>query len=141
MIPEYAIIALTLYFEAGTEQHAGRLMVASTIYNQARIRQITPAEACRIGKLYSCWNSIENRNEMQNFYKTATLENDTWYDCIEIALEIEIGHFKPITDATNYYNPRLATHKAWMDQLENRIRVGNHIFGRLPPEKIGKKHK
>ena len=120
-------IALALYIEAAGEPELGIRYVASVLHNRANERNLTYRQVIAQKKQISGWTKAKRRIK----YDEARYEGrNKWELCKRIGTDMAAGRFLPITNATHFYNPRLAN-PSWGRKLVGVKVVGNHKFGRL----------
>ena len=127
MLSELLIIAATLMAEAAGEPLAGKQAVASVIVNRASIS--TQAEVCMAPRQFSCWNAGETEMILR-IRAWVREDSDAWTDCLGLARNMIVGTFQPTVSANHYFNPELST-PSWAPQLQNQVKIGEHIFGEL----------
>lgn len=119
------ILARTIYAEAEGESYAGKMAVASTIWNRAQGKWWMLKYVATQRKQYSCWNGGT----------PSVGTGQAWNDSVAIAKKMLSGEFRPTTRATHYYNPRKANPK-WARTVASvsRERIGNHVFMQVESE-------
>jgi len=126
------VVALTLLSEAEGEPWAGKMMVAETIVNFSREKNITLKEACLWKNRYSCWNGEKQQQKLVNRTADGTLINSqAWKDCIELAKTACQGNYQTSTRATRYFNPAKLSEEKVRKLRESLILVAvvaNHEF-------------
>lgn len=115
------VVAMTIYGEAGIEDLHGKRLVASTIYNNAKLiggdfdRATT--KVCLKRKKYSCWNE-----PFEIDYSSRR-----WSDSVKAAQEIHRKGYKPVTRATHYY-AKYIRKPYWVKSMVYLGSHGQHVF-------------
>ena len=128
-----SVVALTLWGETRGEDHEGKLAAASVIWREAVRNSATVAgrnealvDECLKRKRYSCWQRKE-------FVQSIPKDSDPiWRECVKIAMDMTMGQFKPILEASHYFNPDLVPGR-WPSSWDRSKmvfvkRVGNHDY-------------
>jgi Cell wall hydrolyses involved in spore germination len=129
------LIAMTLYLEAGNQGHDGIVAVASVIWNSAANNSTEAIEAeILTPHRYSCWNGRKPSVKVISMFilRGRLTENPaavlaSWQDCIDIAIAMEHGQFKPTLTATHYHVETLRP-PFWSRKAAVIRRIGKHIF-------------
>lgn len=114
-------VTWTLYHEARGESYAGKLAVATVIYNRSHERNLTLSQVCKQPWQFSCWNSSRTPTRVKSI---------VWNQCEQIAKSMIDGVFKPLDSWNHYYNPSLCT-PSWGEKMYNVVVIQNHKFGKL----------
>ena len=132
-LPSIIIIALTVFLEAAGEPKAGRFAVAEVIATRAQERGISAGEVCLQPWQFSPWNvgqdAVIARHLAGQIVRTEA-ERRVWRECLQLAAQIEAGQIDKGRGFNHFFNPVLCN-PAWADKLQDAVRIGNHIFGRL----------
>lgn len=120
-----SMIGYTIWLEARSETDQGRRAVATVIWNRAggnpaKFHKVLAADA-----QFSCW---DNRAPCR---PSVAIESLGRYQiCLGIGVEMVLGTFRPLADWNHYYNPRKCR-PYWRRDMEDRRKVGNHVFGTI----------
>ena len=115
-LQEREIVAAVLIAEAGGEPVAGMREVAGVIQNRARFSGKTQTQVVTKPLQFSCLNGKSVLALVQQARKHP-----------KFGAALEIAGQKQKTDATHYYNPKLAS-PSWARSLKVTKRIGNHVF-------------
>lgn len=150
--PEQAFcLAQNIFYEAGGESKQGQIAVASVTLNRANDPRF-PNTVCEVVQqtaiskyskklvcafTWYCENDKKGR-EIPVANKDGTV-NQRVYEQFEEASRLAIlvlaGEVKDNTHgATHFYNPSIAQ-PAWATELKKTVKVGNHDFHKLPPQR------
>jgi len=132
MISNILLLTLVIFLESASEPAAGKLAVASVIWNRAEGRAANVEKVLTKRKQFSCLNrglnhAAANAKRMRQGKRGA----EAWLDCVLIAERIMDGTFQPTISANHYYNPSKAS-PSWGEKLRGKVTIGNHTFGELP---------
>ncbi len=114
------MIAFTLYMEAGSEPFAGKMAVASVIWQRAHGNIDEIEEVILAPKQFSCWNHTQ---------EGVSGIGPRWDTCLKIAESMITGTFEPTIQADHYYNPTLCAPR-WAKGMSEVAVIGGHRFMR-----------
>jgi spore germination cell wall hydrolase CwlJ-like protein len=125
------IVALTLCGEAAGEARAGKMAVASVIWNRAGGVPERTAEVCVKPRQFSCWNGG----------KTPVVPDEApsrtaYAECLRIAESQFGGTFKPTVHADHYHAVRVSPR--WAKSMRYAGRIGRHVFYSSAKSEIAK---
>lgn len=119
------VVALTIYHEARGEGVRGMEAVASVIYNRSVERKMSVVDVCLQKDQFSCWKFHEVPKG------DVVLKMDRAFEvCMNLAMHLIRGTFKPTLSANHYYNPKKCRPK-WGRAMRCVKVIGNHRFGRV----------
>lgn len=118
---ESDVIASTLWYEARGEGYRGIDAVASVIFNRAKKSGQSAASECLRRNQFSCWNGKIVARVPRD------AKGRRWDYCRKVAKEIVNRKFKPIFDATHFYNPVLCMPK-WGRKMRTVKWIGDTRF-------------
>lgn len=116
------IIALTLFGEAAGESYAGKLAVASVIWNRANGNPERLTQVCKAPKQFSCWNSGAPKVPQD------VPSQNAWAECAEIASTMLDGSFEPTTEANHYFALWMQKRPSWAASMTELETIGRHVF-------------
>ena len=125
------VIARTIWAEARENGEDGMRAVASVIYNRGAGEIGRMTQVIKIPKQFSCWNKMTPA-DWTNF-KMKERSGPEWEIANQIAAEIVNRQFRPITDATHYYNPH-KVNPSWAyagGKLRPNELIGDHRFMKI----------
>lgn len=137
------MLTRTLYREAMDQDRAGRLAVASVIWNRADGDPENFPAVLKEKEAFSCWNDM-TKSDWKNFKYTIPTDGLTsvfysrkntqiWNECLEIAKRLAAKDFEStIGDRNSYLNPKTASEKAkktWGKKMD--LQMKDHKFGYL----------
>lgn len=114
------IVARTLWGECRGESLAGKLAVASVIWNRAQGKTDRLARVCLKPRQFSCWNNGD--------LLEAVMDGDAGSECELIACGMFAGEFSPTLEATHYHAAQVTPW--WTPGMEYCGQIGNHLFYR-----------
>jgi spore germination cell wall hydrolase CwlJ-like protein len=121
------IIARTLWAEGRNGGEKSMRGVASVIHKRGQNDPDKMVKAIKVKYAFSCWNKMNWKD-----FTFKQREGIEWGIANRIALELMNGTFKPIVDATNYYNPDKVTHIPSWAYINGKHRpyvlLGGHRF-------------
>lgn len=115
------VIALTLLAEAGGEPWAGKMAVASVIYQRAGGDPAKMEAVCLAPRQFSCWNAGKAPVVRQDAPTRAAMA-----ECTAIAKSLAEGYFRATIDADHYHT--LAVNPAWNKNMAEVATIGRHRF-------------
>lgn len=121
---EIYCLAQNIYFEARSENLAGRYAVADVVLNRVRSPKY-PSTVCEVIK-YKCHFSwyCDGKSD------TPKASGKAWKDSVSIARSILLEKkFLGISDGATHYHATYVT-PFWSNSLNKVGRIGNHIFYR-----------
>lgn len=116
------IIALTIFGEAAGEPHAGKMAVASVIWNRANGNPERLTQVCKAPRQFSCWNAGAPRVPRDQPSQNA------WAECADIASTMLDGSFEPTTEANHYFATWLKQRPSWAADMTELETIGRHVF-------------
>ncbi|MFA5385559.1 MAG: cell wall hydrolase [Eubacteriales bacterium] len=138
------LIACTIAAESIGEGPPGREAVASVMFKRSQDCAIPITQVCLQPAQFSCWiKGGEKFAVMEGRAKKWRKESpESWRHCVELARQLNEGRFVPMGgDWNHYYNPSKAS-PFWAKKLTGKVKIGNHVFGRIENEKpVGKRLK
>ena len=126
------VVAETLWLEARGEGDNGIRAVASVIHNRSVERGKTPREICLERGQFSCWNDgcVLPSDDVRKSRMMRLSTRHSWMLCVNLAVKLVDGTFKPTVTATHYYNPAKCRPK-WRGKMRSCVTIGRHRFGRV----------
>lgn len=126
------IIAYTIAAESIGEGPQGQTAVASVMFKRSQERAIPITQVCLQPAQFSCWPKGGEKFRIMEgrAKKWATESPKSWRHCVELAKRLNEGRFVPVGRFDHYYNPRLCS-PSWAKYLKGRVKIGNHVFGRI----------
>jgi len=127
---ELVCLAQAIYFESRGEPADGQIAVAEVIVNRARDKKF-PNSICGV-----VFQGSERRNSCQFSFacdgkKDVATNQKSWKFAKDLALTVMQGQLNPVTrNATHYHNDTVRPR--WARKLEKTVKIGKHIFYRLP---------
>ena len=124
------IIARTIYAETLGEPLAGKLAVASVIYNRSKGNLENIINIIKTPLQFSCWNKASEKDWTNMKQKNGK----EWEECIKIANDLVSGSFKPVINSDHYWNPEKANpYWAYYDKNvksnpREYVQIGKHRF-------------
>lgn len=121
-------LALAVYFEAGSEPHAGKEAVAHVVLNRAQHAGF-PGGVCGVVQ-----QGGEQRPCQFGWYCDGRSDQPTsvrmWQSAQDVAREALMGRSDDPTDGALYFAPARAQRPAWTHRLTQVARIGGHVFYR-----------
>jgi len=135
--PEEECLALNVYYEARSDNMAGKYAVADTVLNRVTDSRYpnTICDVVKQGKLGDPPGSEVRRNKCQfSWYcdgkSDNPQDNDSWQKAQIVAYNIiNYRKFRGITEGSTHYHATYVS-PAWIDSLELIGTIGQHIFYR-----------
>lgn len=127
-------LALNVYHEARSEPLRGQYAVALVTQNRA---EHDDSKVC--GEVFKpfqfSWANGQVTHLRNGGWKIPAAlqprEKDAWWKALKIASLTLAGHIPDFTKGSTFYHTR-AVHPAWRKAYEVTVRVGAHIFYRVP---------
>jgi spore germination cell wall hydrolase CwlJ-like protein len=116
------VVAMTIWMEAQGEPHAGKVAVASVVWNRAEGERSKFVEVCFAPNQFAIGRY---RNLKAAMAKPPS--GPAWDDCLTIAGQMFNGHFRPTVPARFFHSGNLP--KGW-EHLEFICAIGGHRFYR-----------
>lgn len=108
-------VAQILWLEARGESTLGRKAVASVIWNRSKEKS----------------QSFVSVITADDWYGKKMTDRDEFYECVDIALDMYNGTFRPLDPKWNaFVNPDLAS-PSWVRELKRTTKIDRHKFGYL----------
>lgn len=126
------VVAETLWLEARGEGDKGIRAVASVIRNRSVERGKTPREVCLERGQFSCWSEgcVLPSDGVRKSRMMRISTRHSWMLCVNLAVKLVDGTFKPTVTATHYYNPAKCR-PSWAWAMRSCVTIGRHRFGRV----------
>jgi len=124
---EEALIADTLYLEAGNQSYAGKFAIAQVIAERVSDKRwpSTYTKVILQRKQFSCWNDrAPYMLPMNNM--TIIVRSKSYIECIKIAKALSSGKIKG-NGYNHYFNPRLCNPK-WFKSAIKWVDIDDHRF-------------
>ena len=144
-------LAENIYYEARNEDIRGQFAVASVTLNRANderfpnticevveqtaISRITKKVVCAFS--WYCENDKKGKEIPVN-NKDGSINQrvvDQFQLASLIAIEVIGGNVSDNTDGSTHFHNPYTSHPAWCNELKKTMKIGNHAFYKLPPEK------
>jgi len=133
--PQLYCLAKNVYFEARSDNLAGRYAVADVVLNRVQDRRY-PATICEVihqGEKDSTGNMKKNRCQFSWYCDgdpDIALNEEKWNEAQTVAYQIVTkGTFRGITEGANHYHATYVD-PSWNKRMEIVGRIGAHIFYR-----------
>lgn len=121
-------LALAVYFEAGSEPHAGKEAVAHVVLNRAQHAGF-PGGVCGVVQ-----QGGEQRPCQFGWYCDGRSDQPTsarmWQSAQEVARDALAGRSDDPTGGALYFAPARTKRPSWTQRLTQVARIGGHVFYR-----------
>ena len=128
------VCAITIYAEARSESHTGKLAVAQVIHNRTHAKgwRNTYGDTCQQPWQFSCWNAlIEGQSVDRNHAQMLRLTTPAMFDhlCryIDIMLDVVESPHVILPDDVWHYHTKYVS-PSWAAKLDVHSTIGAHIF-------------
>lgn len=150
--PDQALcLAENIYYESRNEDIRGQFAVASVTLNRANderfpnticevveqtaISKMTKRVVCAFS--WYCENDKKGKEIPVN-NKDGSINQrvvDQFQLASLIAIEVLSKNVDDNTDGSTHFHNPYTSHPAWRNELRKTMKIGNHVFYKLPPEK------